>query len=140
MVGQNPLLCFRVFRHWDLLRDRKKVCDALAQHRLNVDWQLRRIYRARNDVMHRGRGSAVLPRLIQHLHTYVGHTLYNLLYDLHNHAGWSVPDALTHRALLFDRFLDRLRNGSVPRRALLSPEVILGRTPAGPTWPPPRPA
>jgi hypothetical protein len=136
MLGQHPLLCFRVYRHRDLLRDRKRVCDSLEQHRLNVDWQLRRIYRARNDVMHRGRGSAVLPRLIQHLHTYLGVTLYNLLYDLHNHTGWTLPDALKHRELLFNSFLKRLRASHVPLAVLLSPELILRRAPIGPSWPP----
>jgi hypothetical protein len=136
LVGEHTLLCYRVYRHWTRLRNAKKTRELIVNHRTNVDWQLRRIYRARNDVMHRGRGSSMLPRLIQHLHTYLGQTLYNLLYDLENHPGWSVPDALKHRELLYEKFVRKLELAErMPQRALLDPELILVAASRGPMWP-----
>ena len=93
--SDQVLLCYRIYRLRDrLILERKKVISNLENHRYNVDWQLRRIYRARNRVMHHGRGTQSLPSLIQHLRTYLTHALQNVIDDLEQNPNWSIPDAL----------------------------------------------
>ena len=128
ILAHHPLLLFRVFKAWELFKDRKELRDMLTQHAKNVDWQLRRIYRVRNQVMHRGQGSLVISPLIQHLHSYVGVTLHNLLFDLRDHSAWSVPDALRHRRIVFTEFVNLLEGTEpVPRAVLLDPAAVLAR-------------
>lgn len=109
-ISGSMLLCYRVHQCRQILSRRDSVVDQLLQHRRNIDWQIRRIYRARNQIAHTGRGPRDLTRLIQHLHSYLGATLHNLLFDLCKHPTWTIPTALSHRVRGYDRYLARLQS------------------------------
>src|SRR5258708_33041486 len=68
----------------------------------NVEWQLKRIYRVRNEIVHKGRASSLLPQLTQHLHCYLLKTIHSVLTDLDHQPTWSIRDSLEHRRKLFE--------------------------------------
>jgi hypothetical protein len=78
------------FKDYHLLRDRfehfrgvfsspKKVVEALDSHRLRLEWQIRRIYRARNIIVHSGQTPPYTRALIEHAHDYLDSVLSTLV-------------------------------------------------------------
>lgn len=70
------------FGDFHLLRDRfdyfsamfaspKKIADALDAHRQRLEWQVRRIYRTRNIIVHSGITPRYTKALIEHTHDYL---------------------------------------------------------------------
>lgn len=78
------------FRDFHLLRDRfeyfkellsspKKVVAALDAHQQRLEWQIRRIYRARNIIVHSGKSPPYTQPLIEHTHDYLDTILFRLV-------------------------------------------------------------
>lgn len=110
LVGSHPLLCHRLFRvKKRMLNESQSVAKSMTIHAKNIDWQLRRIYRVRNAIVHRGRSVPYLRQLIQHLHSYVVNVLQTLIYELTRHSEWGIEDALEHRRLIHERAKASLR-------------------------------
>ncbi|SXT73415.1 Uncharacterised protein [Klebsiella pneumoniae] len=70
------------FRDYSLLSDRfeyiKKIISTpesikstLDNHKLRLEWQFRRIYRTRNNIVHSGKGQQITPLLVEHIHNYL---------------------------------------------------------------------
>lgn len=55
----------------DLLETPRKTLSALDAHRIRVEWQIRRIYRTRNVIVHTGRTPSFTRTLIEHAHDYL---------------------------------------------------------------------
>lgn len=80
------------FRDFHLLRDRfdyfaamftspKNIADALDTHKQRLEWQIRRIYRTRNIIVHSGTTPRHTKALIEHTHGYLD-TVLSLLIRL----------------------------------------------------------
>lgn len=78
------------FRDFHLLRDRfdflrtlvsnpKNVIDALDAHKTRLAWQIRRIYRTRNIIVHSGNTPSYTKSLIEHSHDYLDTVLLQLV-------------------------------------------------------------
>lgn len=139
LVSEHPLLCYRLYRvKTGLLANAKAVAQSLKQHRQNVEWQLRRIYRVRNEILHSGRSVPYLPQLIQHLHTYLLVTVQSLAYELGRRPSWTIAEALEHRCLLYEHSL-RLFEASPPvnvsQKTLLDIASSLGPQDVPHAWP-----
>lgn len=78
------------FRDFHLLRDRfgyfqdvlktpQSVIAALDAHRQRLEWQIRRIYRTRNIIVHSGHTPAHTSTLIEHAHDYLDTVLSSLI-------------------------------------------------------------
>jgi hypothetical protein len=138
ITGGHRLITYRIFRMRSrTFASREKAAESMEFHKKNVDWQLRRIYRARNQVMHHGRIVPMLPPLIQNLHTYLITSLNNIVYDLRSNDQWGVPDALAHRQLLFPRYIQCILDKERPisREALLNPARTLFGDGGVASWP-----
>jgi len=81
---------------------------AMENHLNNVTWQIHRIYRARNHIMHSGKGYPNTRHLIQHLHNYYVSTVHHLIHDLSVNHTWSIGSALEHRSILYQHTTHRL--------------------------------
>lgn len=140
LCGDHPLVCYRLYRvrHHTLGRP-MTYRDSLRTHRQNVDWQLRRIYRARNEVMHRARAPVQAKHLIQHLHTYLVLTIYGLVHEMETRsAPWGRETALEHRYALFEHYVSLLNKDDgclIGLRGVLFPEESLRPTTRDPAWP-----
>ncbi|WP_370609441.1 hypothetical protein NMD12_05530 [Citrobacter portucalensis] len=70
------------FRDYSLLSDRfehikniistpESIKLTLDNHKLRLEWQFRRIYRTRNNIVHSGKGQQFTPLLVEHTHNYL---------------------------------------------------------------------
>ena len=77
---------YRAIDKFHLLRNRchyfseklaktSKISDILDSHWLRVDWQLRRIYRARNQIVHAGHTPSYMGVLVKNIHDYFDKTI-----------------------------------------------------------------
>lgn len=77
-------------RDFHLLRDRldyfrstfsspANVIGALDAHKIRLEWQIRRIYRTRNIIVHTGQTPSYTPLLIAHTHDYLDTVLSSLV-------------------------------------------------------------
>lgn len=78
------------FKDFHLLRDRfeyleyiysdpKKMFDGLNAHTRRVGWQIRRIYRARNMIVHCGITPSYINLLIENIHDYLDHIIQKII-------------------------------------------------------------
>lgn len=133
----NALLRHRVFRlEAKILRTSKMVAENLKHHRQNVEWQLRRIYRTRNEIVHRGGTSIHTRRLLQHLHTFVMEAFLRAIHSLRLHPKWSLVEVFAHRRSVFDFFVEALEapTCAITQDALVDPDLALRPTGAPSAW------
>lgn len=111
VFNDNPLHVYRVYRLRNrMFKDAHILRRSLLSHKENVEWQLRRVYRARNHVIHRGSCKPGTSQLIQHLHTYLIVTMHNIIYDLGRGKDWGLSQALENRYVMFEHFMAILKN------------------------------
>lgn len=71
-IEQNPLLRSRIFYIVDTCsKDNRKILSWLKTHEEKINWQVKRIYRTRNLVVHTGRNVPYIKDLVENLHDYV---------------------------------------------------------------------
>jgi hypothetical protein len=141
LCARHPLIVHRLFRaKMMMLNSPTSVAENLEYTRQNVDWQLKRIYRARNAIVHTGRGSSLLPQLTQHLHCYLMKTIHSVLLELDRQPDWSIRDALEHRRRLFEHvvaFFRKTEGHEISSRAVMYPHECMNPQAAPFAWPPP---
>ncbi len=139
LIRDQSLLIYRIFRIRDnLLVDPKVFRKSLENHTNNIEWQIRRIYRARNFVIHKGVSPPGTRHLIQHLHSYFIITIHSLFYDLQRNDSWNIRAAFEHRRQLYDHLIFKLKdynNQQVCAKELLDPEKCLFPISGPPAWP-----
>ncbi len=110
LVGQQPMLTHKVYLLWkSMFCDPETMGKRLAGHKLKLDWQVRRIYRARNFVMHRGRSVPGMRQLIQHLHTYYIKIIHTIIHDLRFRPEWGIAEVCESRKSLYANALTKLK-------------------------------
>lgn len=125
---ENPLIRYRLYRvAAKVLASHKTALDNLHQNRQNVDWQLRRIYRARNEIVHRAGDPYRIDQLVEHLHAYLVSTVQVLVHTLEVSDGaWSIRQVMEHHVRLFDLLTARLREKKpIPLQSFLEADRIL---------------
>lgn len=129
LINDNPLSVYRIYSLWkDVFEKPEILAEKLERHRKNIEWQIRRIYRARNYAMHNGICHPRTRQLIQHLRSYYIITIHNLIHDLKINSEWSISDALEHRFYLYTYFYDRLKESNDKKlsiEALFNPYLVL---------------
>ena len=68
--GNYELLRYRVFEISNLLKSRNKAIEKLQRHEKMVTWQLHRIYRTRNSIVHSGESPSFTPLLVENAHDF----------------------------------------------------------------------
>jgi hypothetical protein len=114
VVAKHPLLCNRIYTASE---GGFKTPEAMKKEFLDnceelTNWQLRRIYRARNLLVHQG---IVVPQQLQYLfeklNYYYSVTFSKVIHDLQDHPHWSVDHSYEHRRLEF-KYLSHLLDNS----------------------------
>jgi hypothetical protein len=70
-LSRNPLLMHRVFVLKKKTETAKHTLEAIMAHKQKVEWQIKRIYRSRNLLVHAGRSLPYLPTVVENLHAYL---------------------------------------------------------------------
>ena len=76
--GKNSLLPNRIHQLTQKFRKTNDILKTLNDHDKRIIWQLKRIYRVRNLITHKGRPTEYVPRLLENTHFYY-HTIINLI-------------------------------------------------------------
>ena len=124
-----------------MLEDAKAVAANLEFTCRNIEWQIKRIYRVRNAIVHTGSATALLPQLTQHLHCYLIKAIHTVLIDLDRQPRWRIRDSLEHRLKLFEYVVDFFRkkpDHEIGAAAITAPETCLRPQTAPFAWPSPR--
>ena len=117
-TSQYPLLKNRVCILYEQLHDIKSIKATLAAHKKRLTWQIQRIYRARNYIIHDGRSNDRLNHdLLINLHSYVD-TLISKIVELINKSPYNdtVLDIITEHKLevsIFDEMLEKQKNENI---------------------------
>lgn len=70
LLDTYPFLRFRLFTLNKTLSSGKEIKKLLENHRQKVEWQIRRIYRVRNLIVHSGKMPSYTNILVENLHNY----------------------------------------------------------------------
>ncbi len=73
------LLRYRVFQIGEILRKPESVKEILEIHEKKIRWQIRRIYRTRNLIVHSGRKPSYVHTLIENGHDYLDQILFDVM-------------------------------------------------------------
>jgi ferritin-like metal-binding protein YciE len=74
------LLRYRAFRLSEMLSNRRKLRELIALHEKKVAWQIRRIYRTRNLIVHSGRvPPPYIDTLVENGHDYLDSIVFEVM-------------------------------------------------------------
>jgi hypothetical protein len=133
LCTDNPLMHHRIRRiQHTLLKSPGDLAKYIETNENHINWQLRRIYRARNEVAHRANLSTKLDQLLEHLHGYLINSIHRVIYVLNTSDGHlSIPETLMYCTNVHMQFIAALKTGrgaKVTRAALLDPSLIFDPT------------
>lgn len=138
LIGDNPIVIYRINRLREKMFNKPgNLMNILKNHCRNLEWQIHRIYRARNHITHSGKCSPGTRHLIQNLQSYFVIAVHNLIHDLLTNPGWCINSAFEHRLLLHRYMLHRLAkhdNEPVNIEMLLNPTLCLSAEKVTPAW------
>ena len=78
-LGKNLLLRSRIYNLRRDLDNGEKIKEFLYEHKMRVEWQLKRIYRIRNIATHIGVEASNIEPALNHLHNYFDYSVNYLL-------------------------------------------------------------
>jgi hypothetical protein len=108
--ADSPLLVYRLYRAWRELHDSNNLARSMAGSRRRIEWQIARIYRARNLLVHRGEQSRYLWRLLRNAQYYVSSAISRVLHDLRDQCRWTVDTSLEHQLQRYNYLYELLSN------------------------------
>lgn len=114
-AAPSPLLTFRLYATWRTYSDPLALKKKMDISRRRISWQIQRIYRARNLLVHQGRHHDLNWRLLQNAQSYVSTALGRVMHDLISHQDWTIDTSLEYHDLSFSNILERLDSSSVAR-------------------------
>lgn len=80
MLKEYPLIRSRISQlHEDVFKNKKKFISELSRYGQRVEWHVQRLYRVRNSIIHSGDGDDKIISLIEHLHSYVGELIFEII-------------------------------------------------------------
>jgi hypothetical protein len=114
LTSSNPLILFRIFHlRKKILNNASNLAKNLKTNCMHLDWQIRRIYRARNDITHRAVSPPFLSQLIQHLHSYLLITITRVIHELRKtNNRLTINEIFEHRRLLFEYYIEKLNSAN----------------------------
>lgn len=95
-TSKHPLLVYRLYRLWGEFSDATKLQRSLARSRRRIEWQLWRIYRARNLLVHDGQDIPLLNPLLDQLRYYSSVVLQRIIHGMKFGSDWGVRESLAY--------------------------------------------
>jgi hypothetical protein len=116
-------LCYRIYTIKETIKDGKSIARNVDRHQTNLCWQLQRIYRTRNMLIHSAVAPSNLPELLKNLNNYLLFTLSEVLKSFDQNKYYtSLEDIFICSNANYHYFLEGLKNGSID---INKPENIL---------------
>lgn len=92
---RNPLALYRLRVLENSYSDPSKFENTIKRHSQRVSWQIQRIYRERNTVMHSGQSSRYIDQLLSNTYHYYGMVFVNIETVSKSYGGLSTSHALS---------------------------------------------
>lgn len=103
----SSLLAFRAFQVKEGILDRKKFVNKISKHQTNLKWNIRRIYRVRNEIVHSASENNDILEITSHLRYYLVFIINGLIdfllntpFDVDMDRKISVQDYFSVQAIL----------------------------------------
>lgn len=128
-LAASPLLINRLFEEWKNFSVPSVLAKTLVRSKKRVRWQVLRLYRARNLLVHKGEMSPIVWRLLQNAQYYVSTAVGRILYDLSGNPDWSIDTSLSSQSMRFDYVCNQLtREGgkNLTVQSFLATKVVKG--------------
>ncbi|OCH05002.1 hypothetical protein [Aliivibrio fischeri] len=110
-LGHFHLLRFRVFELVELFKKPENLLKRISLHEKKVSWQLRRIYRTRNLIVHSGGSISYIETLIENAHDYLDQTMDSVLdYTCGVLDATTLEQVFDMAKIDYDVYLKELRN------------------------------
>ena len=122
----SPLLLNRLFSVWKEFHDPRALAASIARSKTRVEWQIARIYRARNLLVHRGEQSPYTWRLLRNAHYYVSSAISRVLHDLRDRPQWTVDTSLVYQGQRYTYLHDQLLKQE--GEAIIFSDLLLQKT------------
>jgi hypothetical protein len=121
----HVLIRWRLTKVRSRMRKMEEVIGLAKRHARNVEWQLRRVYRARNQIAHQGEPPDNVRHLVQHLHTYYVLAVRTLLDDVLAFSYSTLDACFEHRRVMWACFVGaKDATGDAHRRWVLEPHAF----------------
>ena len=110
-LGNFELLRFRLFELSKVFSSPKRTTKKLLAHQERVEWQLHRVYRTRNAIVHSGQTQAFSKLLVSNAHDYFDQ-VFSLVSELCSGAGGfgNFRDGFNFAALSYQDYETKLKN------------------------------
>lgn len=110
-MGNYSLLRNRTYKISESINNKVKVLDKLEIHKKNVSWQIRRVYRTRNMIIHSGRIPKYLNILIENTHDYVDQILSEIIdMTISNYRILNLDQAFEFGQILFQEIEKKIKS------------------------------
>jgi hypothetical protein len=132
-VADSPIILYRLMRFSDSVKTGADLVERVLGATRRVEWQLRRVYRLRNDITHVARFTGGDERLHEHLQLYVSSAVDTLAEVLTSDTGIeTIEDAVAAIDGEFQQWLDRVRELGQLRAPTLDPTLTPKEAPSMP--------
>ena len=116
MCGDFELLRQRTFAVHQLLSDPSKALSRINMHEKMVRWQLHRIYRERNGIVHKGEKSNHIHYLVENAHDYLDQVLRFCLNISSWKPGYSeFISCFAYAATQYNNYMNDVKAGNLKR-------------------------
>ncbi|WP_306152810.1 hypothetical protein [Roseovarius sp. MMSF_3281] len=95
VLKSNPLALFRLMDLQQKFSTPESFAKAVSDHRTRVEWQVQRIYRERNTVMHNGETSPAMLRILSNTYYYYLLTYASIETVAKSYGDLSIPQSLS---------------------------------------------
>lgn len=108
-VGDFELLKFRLFALNKAMSNPAKTLEALKSHQRRVRWQIRRIYRTRNSIVHSGDTPEYTGMLVENAHEYFDQVFLLVCSLCSNENGfYTFKECFDYAAWQYDQYIDNM--------------------------------
>lgn len=110
LISGHPYLRFRAMRLWKILSNPNELLKSQEASAKRVRWQIYRIYRARNILVHQGEEAPQFNALLDNLMYYTSVVISRVLHGLKVDKSWQVREAWEYWKLKSEYVSDSLKN------------------------------
>lgn len=126
-LGDFHLLRYRCFRLAEQLSSKERIFSMLEMHERKVGWQIRRLYRARNLIVHTSKSPSYLETLVTNGHDY----LDQVVFDVIRVCSGEYSTRTIEQAFELGSVFYRNYKNSIPEDFSLEESLLITRLPAG---------
>lgn len=119
-MGENELLRHRIYSFHRLIKDPLKALQSIDAHNQRVSWQIRRIYRARNAIVHNGESPTYMESIVQNAHDYFDQVMHATVDASCGSSGFSTyENCFNYFAWEFEAYVEKLKGHTEVSRQTL---------------------